>query len=70
MKLPIRNLGTKPLRIFMEVYCDEYEVPPGGEAIITLDEGLESIDVYEDQVTVWDKGWKAQIEIVTPQSTD
>ena len=60
MRLPIRNYLAEPLLVFMEPYCDEHEVPPGGEAIITLEDGCpHSIDVHPGSwVSVWDEGRK------------
>ena len=57
MRLPIRNYTDKPLGLFVEPICTEYEIPPGGEAIVTLEDGNpHSIDVYDDAVTVWNEG--------------
>jgi len=66
MRLPIRNYLSTPLTIFIEPICDQYEVPVGGEAIVTLEDGHpHSIDVHPDQwVSVWNEGPKlAQVEI-------
>jgi hypothetical protein len=63
VKLPIVNRTDKPLTIFMEIYCNEYEVPPGGEAILDLDEWPEAIEVHEGQVSIWDKGFNSPVEI-------
>lgn len=66
MRLPIRNYLSTPLTIFIEPVCDQYEVPAGGEAIVTLEDGYpHSIDVHPDQwVSIWNEGpeW-AQVEI-------
>ncbi|MGE4307156.1 MAG: hypothetical protein AB7E24_24360 [Novosphingobium sp.] len=66
MRLPIRNYLATPLTIFIEPVCDQYEVPPGGEAAVILDDGhLHSIDVHPDNwVSIWNEGenW-AQVEI-------
>lgn len=58
MKVPIRNYLGEPLTLFLEPWCDEFEIPPGGEAIITLEDGRAySIDVYPEQwVSFWDEG--------------
>lgn len=65
MRLPIRNKGNRPLTLFVEPFCDQFEVPIGGEAIIRLDDGLpHSIDIYETRVTIWDEGFDGTVEIV------
>lgn len=58
MKLPVRNYLSTPLTIFIEPYCDQYEVPAGGQALVTLDDGYRhSIDVHPDQwISIWDEG--------------
>jgi hypothetical protein len=65
VRLPIRNNTGRPLRLFVEVYCDEYEIPAGGEAIVGLEGGPEhSIDLYDDQITIWNEGLAdAEVEI-------
>ncbi|WP_426387618.1 hypothetical protein [Sphingobium sp. R-21] len=66
MRLPIRNYLSTPLTIFIEPICDQYEVPVGGEAIVTLEDGHpHSIDVHPDQwVSIWNEGQElAQVEI-------
>ncbi len=69
MRLPIRNKGTRPLTIFIELQCDEFEVPVGGEAIIRLEDGLpHSIDFEDGWVTIWDEGTSASVEVI--QSSD
>jgi hypothetical protein len=57
VKLPIRNYLAKPLTLFVEPYCHQYEIPPGGEAIIHLEDGQpHSIDYHPDEwVSVWDE---------------
>ncbi len=66
MRLPIRNKTEKALTIFVELQCDQFEVPVGGEAIIRLADGPpHSIDVSEGWVTVWDEDGSATVEIVT-----
>jgi hypothetical protein len=57
VKLPIRNYTDKPLGLFVETMCDEYDIPPGGEAIVVLVDGRpHSIDVHEGLVAVWNEG--------------
>jgi hypothetical protein len=57
MRLPVRNKSERPLTIFIEPWCDDYELLPGGEALVDLEDGLpHSIDVYDGQVTVWSEG--------------
>ena len=66
MKLPIRNYLLKPLTVFIEPYCEEYEIPIGGQATITLQEGKpHSIDIHPDQfISIWDEGSEqASVEI-------
>lgn len=66
MRVPIRNYLSTPLTIFIEPVCDQYEVPVGGEAIVTLEDGYpHSIDLHPDQwISIWNEGpeW-AQVEI-------
>lgn len=67
MKLPIRNYTNKPLGLFTEPMFAEYEVPPGGEAIVAFEgENLDSIDVRDDGVTVWSEGTKPLSVVVRP----
>jgi hypothetical protein len=57
MRIPIRNKGGSPLTVFVELQCDQFEVPVGGEAIVRLADGCaHSIDVDRDWVTIWDEG--------------
>jgi len=58
MKLPIRNRTSRPLTLFIEPYCDEHEIPPDGEAIVTLADGEpHSLDIHpENWVSLWDEG--------------
>jgi hypothetical protein len=65
VKLPVRNYLATPLTIFIEPWCDEYEVPAGGSAVVTLQDGRpHSIDVHPDQfVTIWNEGDEATVEI-------
>lgn len=70
MKLPIRNYHTTPLTILIEPYALTYEVPPGGQAIIKLDDGCShSIDLHPGQhISVWDDGGSsgfAEVDILT-----
>lgn len=66
MRLPIRNKTPKTLTIFIEITCDRFDVPVGGEAIIRLADGPpHSIDVAEGLVTIWDEDNSAAVEIVS-----
>ena len=66
MRLPIRNKGSRPLTIFVELQCDEFEVPVGGHAIIRLADGQpHSIDIDDAWVTVWDEGGDASVEVIS-----
>ena len=58
MRLPIRNYLSAPMTVFIEPICDQYEVPAGGEAVITLEDGHpHSIDLHPDNwVSVWNEG--------------
>lgn len=58
MKLPIRNCLSVPLTLLIEPQCGEYQIPPGGEAIVTLQDGrTHSIDFHPDNwVSLWDEG--------------
>ena len=58
MKLPIRNYTASPLTLFIEPYCDEHSIPPGGEAIVTLDDGEpHSLDFHPDNwMSLWNEG--------------
>ena len=66
MRLPIRNKTDRPLHIFIEPWCDDYELLPGGEAFVHLGDGLpHSFDVYDGQVTIWNEGNDpATVEVV------
>lgn len=63
MRLPIRNYLTTPLTIFIELECDQYKVPAGGEAAIILEDGHpHAIGIHPDNlVTIWNEGpeWAA-----------
>lgn len=58
--------GRRPLTVFVELQCDQFEVPVGGEAIVRLADGRpHSIDVAGDWVTIWDEGGNASVEVIT-----
>jgi hypothetical protein len=66
VRLPIRNYLPKPLTIFIEPICAQHEVPPGGEAAVTLeDDHPHSIDIHPDNwVSIWNEGLEpAVVEI-------
>lgn len=66
MRLPIRNRGSRSLTVFVELQCDRFEVPVGGEAIVRLaDDRPHSIDVDDAFVTIWDEGGNASIEVIS-----
>jgi hypothetical protein len=68
MRLPIRNKSGRPLTIFVEPVCSEFEVPVGGEAIVRLEDGPpHSIEVDDAWVTIWDEGLGASVEIVSSE---
>ncbi|MET1110294.1 MAG: hypothetical protein ABWX67_02075 [Allosphingosinicella sp.] len=71
MKLPIRNRASTPLTLFIEPYCDQHEIPPGGEAIVTLADGeAHALDFHpENWVSLWDGGGRlaARVEIVSKE---
>lgn len=70
MKLPIRNYTSSTLTLFVEPYCDQYEIPPQGEAIVILDDGeAHSLDFHpENWVSLWNEGESnAVIEIVSKE---
>lgn len=58
MRLPIRNYLDAPLTIFIEPVCDQFEVPPQGEAAVILRDGHpHSIDVHSDNwISIWNEG--------------
>lgn len=65
MRIPIRNKLDRVLTIFVELQCDQFEVPVGGEAIVRLEDGCpHSIDIDDAWVTIWDEGGTAAIEII------
>jgi len=66
MRLPIRNYLATPLTLFIEPYCEQHEIPPGGEAIVILDDGEpHSLDVHQDNwVSLWDEGTtRAEVDV-------
>ena len=66
MRIPIRNRGTRPLQIFVELQCDQFEVPVDGEAIVRLADGRpHSIDVDDEGITIWDEGGDASVEVIS-----
>ncbi len=67
MRLPIRNKTDWALHIFIEPWCDDYEVPPKGEAFVHLEDGLpHSIDVFDGQVSIWSEGAEgAKVDVVS-----
>jgi hypothetical protein len=70
MKLPIRNRTGQPLTLFIEPYCDQYDIPQDGEAIVTLADGApHSLDLNSaEMVSIWDEGGSlATVEIVTKE---
>ena len=70
MRLPIRNYAATPLTLFIEPYCDQYEIPPEGEAIVILDDaGSHSLDFHpENWVSLWDEGENfAVVEVISKE---
>jgi len=66
MRIPIRNKGNSPLTVFVELQCDQFEVPVGGEAIVRLaDDRPHSIDIDRDWITIWDEGGNASVEVIS-----
>jgi hypothetical protein len=65
MRLPIRNYTASPITLFIEPQCDQHEIPPGGEAIVTLEDGRpHSIDLYPEQwISLWDEGTNPLAEV-------
>lgn len=66
MKIPIRNYLATPLTIFIEPYYDQYDIPVGCEALVTLDDDFPfQIDVHPDNwVSIWDEGiMRAVVEV-------
>lgn len=65
-RIPVRNKGERPLTAFVELQCDQFEVPVGGEAIVRLADGRRhSTDVDRDWVTIWDEGGDASVEVIS-----
>ena len=58
VRLPFRNYLSTPMTIFIEPICDQYQVPAGGEAVVTLEDGHpHSIDIHpENWVSIWNEG--------------
>src|SRR3546814_15362539 len=52
------NYLSSSLTIFIEPICDQFEVPAGGEAVVTLEDGRpHSIDVHPDNwISIWNEG--------------
>jgi hypothetical protein len=72
VRIPIRNKGAKPLTVFIEPICDQYEVPVGGEAVVILEDGRpHSIDLFDDAwVSIWNEGVEqAIVEIRTTHAS-
>jgi hypothetical protein len=69
MKLPIRNRTASPLTLFIEPNCHQFEIPPEGEAIVTLDDGpAHSLDFHsENWVSLWNEGGEAVVDIVSKE---
>ncbi|WP_010123173.1 hypothetical protein [Sphingomonas sp. KC8] len=46
------------MTIFIEPICEQYEIPAGGEAVVTLEDGCpHSIDIHPDNwVSIWNEG--------------
>ena len=70
VKLPIRNCTSRPVNLFIEPVCDEYEVPVGAEAIVTLPDGLpHSIELQDGLIVIWNEANDfAGVEIIPPKS--
>jgi hypothetical protein len=70
MKLPIRNHTSQPLTLFIEPYCDQHEIAPGGEAIVFHgDEKAPILDIHPDNwIALWDVGeTEAVVEVVSKE---
>jgi hypothetical protein len=68
MQLPIRNKLAEPLTLFIEPICAEYEIPPGGMAIVTLEDGHpHSLDYHPDRwLSLWNEGFSlATVEVLS-----
>jgi hypothetical protein len=54
--------------VFVELQCDQFEVPVEGEAIVRLADGRpHSIDIGDAWVTVWDEEGDASIEVISKE---
>lgn len=69
MRLPIRNKTERTLHVFIEPWCDNYELPPKGEAFVHLEDGHpHSIDVFDGQVSIWSEGAKeVRVDVVSEE---
>jgi len=69
--MPIRNYLPNSLTLFIEPICEQHEIPSGGEAIITLEDGQpHSLDYHpEDWISLWDEGrnLRAVVEVYPDQ---
>jgi hypothetical protein len=52
--------------------CIQHDIPPGGEAIVILEDGRpHSIDLHPDQwVSLWDEGAKSLAEVMVYSDQD
>ena len=66
MKLLINNSTDKPITLFIEPWCEERKFPPGAEAIVYFgDMDLHTIDIHENQLSIYDEGTKDfSIEVI------
>jgi hypothetical protein len=70
MKLPVRNRNSAPLLLIIEPFYETFEIPPGGEALVTLRDGCpHSIDVHEDHcLTIWNEStFPAEVVVFSTQ---
>lgn len=66
MRVPIRNKSDRSLTLFIELQCEQFDVPAGGEAIVRLEDGCpHSIDLDDGWVTIWDEGGNASVEVIS-----
>ena len=67
MQIPIRNMSSAPLTLFIEPVCDQYEIPAGGEAIVTLEIDRDHMFDWHDAnwLSLWDGGFlfPAQVKV-------
>jgi len=58
MQLPIRNNLAEPLTLFVEPLYFKYEIPRGGVAVVTLEEGRpHSLDYHGERwLSLWGEG--------------